>query len=194
MSTTATPTASNQQALQPSYVSQPSMATPTTTSVNVSPQSTIQQILQGFQPQAQQSTSNLNSTLAAMGIVGGGAQQAQDALQGQLASSLAPTLAQAIQGSQGTQLNQAQTNAAAANQMTGLNLQDQMYTNFANQNAANNMQSQLANYIMQGWSEPLSAYTQLQTGGLGAAGSIASGAAQDYPVYQPQTLLGSLGL
>ena len=56
------------------------------------------------------------------------------------------------------------------------------------------MQSQLANYLMQGWSEPLSAYTQLQTGGLGAAGSIASGQAQDYPVYQPQTLLGSIGL
>jgi hypothetical protein len=47
---------------------------------------------------------------------------------------------------------------------------------------------------MQGWQLPYEAYTQLQSGGLGAAGSIATGAAQDYPVYQPQTLLGSLGI
>ena len=188
MSTTAS------TAMQPSYVSQPSTATPTTTNVNLSPQSTISQILQGFQPQAQASTSDLNSTLAAMGIVGGGAQQAQNLLQSNLASALAPTLASAIQNSQGLQLNQAQGNASAANTMTGLNMQDQLTTNLANQSAANSMQSQLANYLMQGWSEPLSAYTQLQTGGLGAAGSIASGQAQDYPVYQPQTLLGSIGL
>lgn len=188
MSTTAS------SALQPSYMPTPTTASPTTTNVNVSPQSTISQILQGFQPQAQQATTDLNSTLASMGIVGGGAQQAQTQLQGQLASSLAPTLASAIQNSQGLQLNQAQSNAAAANQMTGLNLQDLLSTNMYNQSAANTAQSQLANYLMQGWTDPLSAYTQLQTGGLGAAGSIATGAAQDYPVYQPQTLLGSIGL
>lgn len=190
MSTTATAN----QAIQPSYQPQAPTATPTTTNVNLSPQASIAQVLQGFQPQAQQSTSDLNSTMAAMGIVGGGAQQAQNLLQSNLASALAPTLAQVIQGSQGMQLNQAQGNANAANTMTGLNVQDQLAVNSQNQNVANMMQSQLANYLMQGWSQPLSAYTELQSGGLGAAGNIASGAAQDYPVYQPQTLLGSIGL
>lgn len=187
MSTTYNP-------LQPGYTAQAPQGQATMSTANVSPQASIQQVLQGFQPQAQQSTSDLNSTLAAMGIVGGGAQQAQTMLQGQLASSLAPTLASVIQNSQGMGLQQSLANASANNQMTGLNIQDILGTNMYNTSAYNNAQSQLANYINQGWQLPYEANTQIQTGGLGAAGSISTGAAQDYPVTQPQTLLGSLGI
>lgn len=114
------------------------------------PQQTLAQIMAGFQPQARQSTAALNDTLAASGIVGGGAQGAQQLLQGQLASSLAPTLANAIQTSQGNVLGAEETNMgalntqtlanqAARNQMTGTNLQDWMTQGLANQQASNTM-------------------------------------------------------
>jgi hypothetical protein len=66
---------------------------------------TIQQLLQGFAPQAQNSTNQLNQTLADFGVGGGQAVGAQTQLQGQLAASLAPSIASAIQNSQANQLN-----------------------------------------------------------------------------------------
>jgi hypothetical protein len=163
----------------------------------LSPQATIQQILAGFQPQARQSTAALNQTLAAAGIAGGGAQGAQQLLQGQLASSLAPTLASAIQNAQqntlgaqefgvSTGLQQSLANAGAANNMTGLNLQNTMATNFANQGAANTAGTNLAQMLQQGWQVPLEAYSGLQSSALGSAGSLAGQEAQNFPVYQQQ--------
>ena len=102
------------------------------------PQSTLQQILAGFEPQARQAQDALNNSLAAAGIVGGGQIGATQALQGQLASSLAPTLANAIQTSQGNVLGAETGNQNALNAMTGMNvgaLNQQTLANQAAQNA-----------------------------------------------------------
>ena len=130
-------------------------------------------------------------------LLAGGAQGAQQLLQGQLASSLAPTLASAIQNAQqntlgaqefgvSTGLQQSLANAGAANNMTGLNLQNTMATNFANQGAANTAGTNLAQMLQQGWQVPLEAYSGLQSSALGSAGSLAGQEAQNFPVYQQQ--------
>jgi hypothetical protein len=80
-----------------------------------SPNATIQQIMAGFAPQAQSSENNLNQTLADFGINGGQAVGAMSQLQSQLAGALGPTLANAIQGSQGMQLGAGEFNANAYN-------------------------------------------------------------------------------
>jgi len=171
--------------LQAQYMPQTPMGKASTLSqqqINaLGPQATIAQILKGFQPQARQAQSALNNNLAAAGIVGGGAEGATDLLQGQLASSLAPTLAQAIQGSQGMQLGAETQNMNAQNQMTGQNLQDIMQTNALNQQAANQMRSQLAGYQMQGWQTPLQDYSSLLNAFMG--GGIGQGVANNFPVY-----------
>lgn len=169
------------------------------------PQQSINQVLAGFQPQARQAQGALNSQLAAMGIVGGGAQGATQDLQGQLASSLAPTLASTIQNSQGMQLgaeqgNQSALNAmtglnvGAANQMTGTNLQNVMGTNLANQQAANSARSALANYLMQAWQVPLQAQTGIYGSMLGGGAGLAGQEAQNFAVPPPQNLFTMLGL
>lgn len=66
---------------------------------------TIQALLQGFAPQAQRSTNNLNQTLANFGVTGGQNVAAQTELQAQLAAALSPSIASAIQNSQGNTLN-----------------------------------------------------------------------------------------
>lgn len=183
---------------------------------SLGPQATIQQIMQGFAPQAAQSTAALNNTLAAMGIVGGGAQDAQTMLQGQLASSLAPTLANAIQNSQGNQLNagefgvnnglqqsmnnagmqQQQTlaNQSASNQANLYNGTNDFNTNQYNATAANNSGNELANYMMQAYSMPFGAYNNINSMGLGGASSLAQQNAQNFPVYQSNNLMNLWGL
>jgi hypothetical protein len=96
-------TGSNYQ--QPSYVD----------TSQFSPNATIQQILAGFAPQAQSSENNLNQTLADFGINGGQAVGAMTQLQSQLGASLAPSLANAIMGSQGMQLQGGEFNSGAYN-------------------------------------------------------------------------------
>lgn len=149
------------------------------------PQQTIQQILQGFAPQAAQSTDALNNSLAAAGIVGGPALTAQSELQGQLASSLAPTLAQAIQGSQanvlgaqefqsGQGLQQALQNAqlaeqtglanqGAANQIGMFDVGNQIGANQFNAQAGNTAGSQLANLLYGGWGQELGQFGNLNS-------------------------------
>lgn len=180
--------------LQPSYAPAPPQGQATLSGANVDPSATIQQILAGFMPQARQSTSALNNQLAAAGIVGGGAQDAQQQLQGQLASSLGPTLANAIQTSQGMGLQQSLANAAASNQMTGQNLQDWMQTNLFNAGASNQAGNTLAQMLQQGWSMPLQGMIGLESGGLGAAGGLAGQEAQNFAVPQSQSPLSFLGL
>lgn len=180
------------------------------------PQATLQQILAGFQPQARQAQGALNSQLAGMGIVGGGAQGATQDLQGQLASSLAPTLASAIQNSQGMQLGAEQgnqnaqnamtglnvgatnqqtlANQGAQNQMTGMNVGNVMNTNLANQQAANAARSQLAQYMMQGWQTPLEAMSGLYSAGLSGGAGLAGQEAQNFAVPPPQNLFTMLGI
>jgi hypothetical protein len=151
----------------------------------LSPQSTIQQILTGFAPQSAQATNNLNNTMAASGIVGGPANVAQTELQGQLAASLAPTLANAIQTAQGNVLGaqefqsgqglqQALANAslgeqtslanqAAGNQVGEFNIGNQIGANQFNASAANNMSSQLAQMLYGGWGQELGQFGNLNS-------------------------------
>lgn len=136
------------------------------------PQQTLKQILAGFQPAARQQQGALNSSLAAAGIVGGGAQSADQLLSAQQSSAIAPALAQAIQGSQGMQLTADQ----------------------ANQQAANASRSQLANYLMQAWSLPYQSTTGLAESALSGFGGLAGQEAQNFAVPPQQTLLSMLGL
>lgn len=136
------------------------------------PQSTIKEILAGFEPQARMAQSDLNSQLAAAGIVGGGATGATQALQGQLTSSLAPTLASAIQGSQGLQLTADQSNQAAAN----------------------NARSQLANYLMQAWQTPYEATAGLASSALSGFGGLSQEEAENFAVPPQSNLLNLFGL
>ena len=85
---------------------------------NFDPSASLAMVLQGFQPQAQAAQSGLQNQLAAAGIQGGGAIDAQNVLQRNLAAGLAPTLAQVIQNSQGMEL---QNKLAILNAFSGLN-------------------------------------------------------------------------
>lgn len=217
---------SNSNPLQPFYMQNPPMGQatmfggaqlPDWMQSFLSPNSTIQQILQGFAPQAQQATRSLNDTLAAGGISGGPAAGLQTQLQGQLASSLAPTLANAIQGSQGNELQAALANAGftqqagmanmgAANQMTGMNINNIMQQMMANTGYANQGQNELAQALMNAYGMNFNAFNNLNNAGLqGAmnlgsqnlanAGSLANQEANNFPVYQSMwpSLLGAAG-
>ena len=148
--------------LQPSYIN----------ANQFGPKQSIQDILAGFEPQARMAQSDLNSQLAAAGIVGGGATGATQALQGQLTSSLAPTLASAIQNSQGMQLTADQ----------------------ANQQAANAARSQLGSYLMQAWQVPYEAQAGLASSALGGYGGLAGQEAQNFAVPPQSNLFNLFGL
>lgn len=125
---------------------------------DLSPQATIQQILQGFQPEATQQQGQLNQQLAAAGLSGGPALAAQQQLATRQTQALAPAIAQAIQQSQQNQLQAGEfgSNAliqaltgnvgalnTAAQQQAGLTQQ----AGLANQSALNSakqLQAQLA--------------------------------------------------
>jgi hypothetical protein len=96
-------TGSNYQ--QPSYVD----------TSQFTPQQTLAYLQQGFAPGDTQATNNLNQTLADFGINGGQAVGAMTQLQAQLAGAQAPTLANAIQGSQQMQLQGGEFNSGAYN-------------------------------------------------------------------------------
>ena len=148
--------------LQPTYIN----------ANQFNPQQTLKQILAGFQPAARQQQGALNSQLAAAGIVGGGAQSADQLLAAQQSSALAPSLASAIQGSQGMQLTADQ----------------------ANQQAANTQRSQLANYLMQAWQVPYQANAGLAQSALSGYSGLAGQEANNFAVPPPQTLLSMLGI
>lgn len=180
--------------MQPIYAPAPPYGQAAFSNLNLSPQQTIQQILKGFMPAQRQATSALNNTLAAGGIVGGGAQGAQNLLQGQLSASLAPTLANAIQTSQGMQLGQAQGNQQAQNSMTGQNLQDWMQTNMFNTQNANQSRDTFAQMLQNAWLTQAGGLQGILGQGLSAGGNLAGIGAQQFPIYQNSGLLGMLGL
>lgn len=136
------------------------------------PQQTLKQILAGYLPAQRQQQGALNSQLAAAGIVGGGAQSADQLLSAQQSSAIAPTLAQAIQGSQGMQLT----------------------ADEANQQAANTAKSQLANYLMQAWQIPYQTTAGISEAGLSGFSGLAGEEAQNFPVSQTNNLLNLWGL
>lgn len=183
-----------QNPLNPSYMTGLPMGRAAQSGANVSPQATLQQILAGFMPQARQSQDALNNQLAAAGIVGGGAQDATQMLQSQLASALAPTLGNAIQSSQGMTLQQSLANQQARNQMTGLNISDIMQGKAFNAQARNQAGSQLASMMQQGWQLPYQAQSELYNQYMGGAGNLAGAEASNFVVQPQQSLLQMLGL
>lgn len=180
--------------LQPTYAPNPPQGQATLSNVNVSPQASLQQILAGFLPAQRQAMSQLNNQLASAGIAGGGAQGAGNLLQGQLAASLGPTLANAIQSAQGMSLQQGLGNAGFSNAMTSQNLQDWMQTNFFNANNANQASQQLANMLYGGWQTQAGGLAGILGQGLQGSGSLANQEAQNFPVYPNSTIWAQLGL
>lgn len=159
----------NPNAIQPSYVQTPTVSDPNATN----PQYGVSQVLQGFAPQAAASTNALNNTLASMGVTGGGAVDAQTALQGQLASSLAPTLGSVYSQYAGNSLQQALANA-------GNSLQGGEF----NSGAYNSLQDLLAQFKQQGYLSQLGGIQGLYNNQLGGAQGIAQQGAQNFPIQQ----------
>lgn len=179
---------------QPVYAPAPPQGQATLSQVQLGPQHTIQEILKGFMPVQRQANSMLQNNLAASGIVGGGGQGASNLLQGQLASSIAPTLANAIQGSQSNQLQQALGNAGMSNQMTNTNLQDWMNTNFFNSSAANQARQQLAQQLFGGWNTQAQGLAGILGQGMGGFSNLAGNESNNFPISGNTSLWGLLGL
>lgn len=174
---------------QPAYMGAPATVNPAYANASpldpnlinsLSPNSTIQQILAGFAPQANSAQKNLMQTLADFGIGGGQAVQAQTQLQDSLASALAPTLANAIQFSQGNQLQAGEfgsgqglqaalANAGFANNAGQYNAQATNAVNAANTGAFDQNQQMLLQMILQDYMANLQANAGILSGGQGAA-------------------------
>jgi hypothetical protein len=116
----------------------------------LSPDSTIGQIYSSFMPQAAQANNALQNQLAAAGIVGGGAIDAQNQLQANLSASLGNALAGAIQNAQGNMLQgsefgsgqnmqQSLANANFLQQALAQNAGFQQQMGLANMQAGNDM-------------------------------------------------------
>jgi hypothetical protein len=173
--------------LQPSYVSAPTgQATqfagaqlgqidPSVLQM-LSPNSSVQALYSQFAPAQAQATRSLNDNLAAMGLVGGPALNAQTNLQQQLTSGLGNSISGLIQNSQGNQLNALENqagltqqtglaNQSALNQMTSQNLANQFGANTLNSNAYNNAGSQYAQMLQQAYNNNLSNFNQLNNAG-----------------------------
>lgn len=179
----------------PAYVSSPTVApTYANDQTATNPAYGVGQVLQGFAPQSAASTNTLNDTLAAMGISGGGAANAQTALQGQLASSLAPTLGNVYTQYAGNSLQQALANQNAANTASLANQSTTMAGNEYNagaynslqqalMNAAQGYQSQEAGGVGSLYGDILSGFGSLYGEGLSGENALAGIGANAYPVY-----------
>ena len=194
------------QLAQPGYLGTPATVAPSTynptgygaqqvSTQGLDPMATIQQLLTGFAPQAQSAANNLNQTLANFGINGGQAVGAMSQLQAQLAGSLAPSIASAIQNSQGNILNAGEFNAGAGNQAgqfnagasntagqfnAGAGNTASLYnagatnaTNAANVGQYNQTQEQLLQDIMNQYYSQQGAFNNINTGAQSAGNSQA---------------------
>jgi hypothetical protein len=188
--------------LQTAYVGQPTInPIYANNGMATDPRYGIAQVLRGFAPQSAAATSNLNNTLAAMGISGGGAVDSQTALQGQLAASLAPQLAQTYGHYADNSLQQTLANAGWGNQAAGQNAANYLQGSEFNAGAYNSMQMQLAQMLEQEYglqagsltnliSQGLAGQTGVNQGALGNAGSLAGQQAQNFPVYRAPDMSG----
>jgi hypothetical protein len=162
---------------------QPTYAPTTLSNVNLSPHEQLAQIMKGFMPVQRQATSALNNTLAASGIVGQGGQGAQQLLQGQLASSIAPTLANAIQGAKGMQLQQSQGNAGLATNV-----------NEFNAGSANNAGSLLAQLLQGGWNTQAGGLAGILGSAQAGGNQLASNESNNFGVQPNNNIWAMLGL
>lgn len=190
---------------QPAYLQGVSTYNPSTVSsqgldpnlvASLNPSQSIAQLQQAYLPQQQQAQQNLNQTLADFGVSGGQAVQANQQLQGLLASSIAPALANLIQGSQGMQLGAGEfnsgnalqaalANAGASNQagQFGANATNQM--NAANVGQFNQTQAQQLQEILNNYNQQLALNAGVYGQGQGAGNQQALNYGQDITVSDP---------
>lgn len=143
--------------------------------------STIQQLMKAFAPQAQSAQMNLNDSLAAAGLSGGPAIAQTNQLQGTLASSLGNTLAGAIQNSQSNQLGAGEFGASQSLQQA---LQNAGFQQGANQyNAGTQTQNNQFNAGNQ------NALNAQQAGMQQQAGMANAGAANQSTEFNAQNML-----
>lgn len=194
-----------QNLTQPAYLQGVSTYNPATVSsqgldpnlvASLSPNATIQQLQQAYLPQEQQATTNLNQTLADFGVGGGQAVQANQQLQGLLASSIAPALAQAIQNSQGMQLGAGQfnagnalqaalANAGSANTASQFGAGATNAMNAANVGQFNQSQEQMLQDILNNYFSQFGAFSNIFGQGQGAGNQNAVNYGQDITVSDP---------
>jgi hypothetical protein len=160
------------------------------------PNQTISYLNQGFQGTDANAANQLNQTLADFGINGGQAVDAMGNLQSQLASAQAPTIANAIQNSQGMQLQGGEFNAGAFN-----NQQQQIMNAIfgmmgGGQGAGNQNANQYGSTVTQTPSIWNSIFQGLQMGGqaAGMAGGFSGpGGGSPLPGYGENTSPGYFG-
>lgn len=181
--------------LQPAYLSQP--ATMNATTVNPSYLSsqlmgslgsgqTIAQLQAGVAPQNQQQDQQMMQMLATAGLAPSSTagQTAFNNLAQQQNAGIAPSIASAIQNSQGNQLNAGQFNANAGNQSSqynagamntaaAQNLQNQLAQQQYNANAYNNAGQQYFNAQTGAYENNANAFNALNTAGLAGAQNAA---------------------
>lgn len=181
----AAQTGTSSSLFQPAYLGAPATVNPATIGTQqFSPQATIQQLLQGFAPQQQSAQNNLTQMLADFGVGGGQAVGAENQFQAQQSAALAPTIASAIQNSQGNTLSADTTNVGSVNSAANLNANDINSTNLTNTNIQNSAQQQLINDMLNQYYAQLGAFNQINTGGQGAANQNAVNYGQDITVQQ----------
>lgn len=153
----------------------------------LSPNASIQALYSQFQPAAAQSTRSMNDNLAAMGLVGGPALQAQTNLQQQLGAGLGNSISGLISGSQSNMLG-AMENQAGLTQQTGLanqnasnqfglqNLQNQFGANQYNATAANDAAGATAQAQQQAYNNNLANFQAMNQAGYSTGSNLAASA------------------
>jgi len=151
---------------QPQYLGAPATVAPSTVSTQgLDPNATIAALIQSFQPQDASSTNNLNQTLADFGVTGGQAVGSMQQLQAQLQAAQDPSIAAAIQSSQGNILNAGEFNASAGNTASTYNANALNQTNAANVGQANQSQEQMLQDILNSYYAQLGAFSNINDAG-----------------------------
>lgn len=193
-------TAAGYNPLQPAYLQQPATLNPTTVAPQyLSPQltnslgsqQTIAQLQAGVAPQNQQQDQQMMQMLATAGLSPSSTagQTAFNNLAQQQNAGIAPSIASAIQNSQGNQLNAGEYNATtgntgatynanAANSAAGTNLNNQLTQQQYNANAYNNAGQQYFNAETGAYENNSNAFNAINSAGLSGANGLASGQQQ----------------
>lgn len=161
-----------QNLFQPTYMQTPTSGSATQYTGSVDPSASIQQIYSQLNPQFAQANRNLNNQLAASGIEGGSAIDAQQQLQSAETGTTASAIQAAIQNAQGLNQQAGLTNTNAQNQFNLQNLQNLYSTNSYNTNAANTGQQQYANALLGQYNTDANSFNGLNTSQFGTQNNL----------------------
>lgn len=171
---TATSEQQLQNLFQPTYMQTPASGTATQYTGSVDPTATIQSIQTGLAPQYAQANANLNNQLAASGIEGGSAIDAQQQLQSAETGTTASAIQAAIQSAQGLNQQAGLANTASQNAFNDQNLQNLYNTNQYNTTAANTAQSNYAQDLLGQTNTDANSFNTLNNSSFGATNGLAS--------------------